>query len=93
MARTKSYIPYRLKTEPSRKNEIDRILKQLEKSGVSVGRYGKTSVILSRHLKDYVTQGKIYFTWNKKSQSSVITIHPAFKLTITKTGKVKIIQK
>lgn len=91
MAKKKSIIVYRRKTDEEIKHIINVIVNQLEHYGRATSRNGKAVRILSRHMAEPIRKEQIYFDWNNMHKKSVITLPPSIRLVRLSSNKIKLI--
>ena len=91
MARKDSIVPYKKKTNKEIKNNIDIVLKQLEKTGRAITNDGKTSLIFSRYMRDWIDKEYIYFNYNLKHKKSIIVLPPSVKLKRLSNNRIKLV--
>jgi len=70
---------------------LDQILFELEKYGRAHTTNGTASRFLAHRMKTPKNQEKVYFSWNKQHQKSIITLAADTSLERVSDNKVKII--
>jgi hypothetical protein len=85
MAKNKSMIVYRMKTDEQLKTAIRAIIDQLACHGRAISNNGTASRVLSRFLRDPIKQQQIIFRKN------IIMLPPGFNLVRVSDNKIKIV--
>lgn len=73
------------------KKALDMIIYELEHFGRTSTNCGAASRFLSQRMKSPKNQEKIYFSWNKQHQKSMITLATSTKLERVSSNKVRLV--
>lgn len=91
MAKNKTIIVYRRKTEEEIKHIIKNIVHQLENYGRATSTNGRAVTAFSRFMEEPIRREHIYFDWNKMHRKSIITLPPSITLVRLSDNKIKLI--
>ena len=84
------YTPYRRKTDPKIKKHIDRIIHDLEKYNLSVGKNKYASLILSKRLVMERNNENLLIAYDPRLRKSIVALSPKVKLKRLKNGNIEI---
>jgi len=85
------YTPYRRKTDPELKKQIDRIIRDLERHRLSISRSSYASTLFAKRFIAERDKGHIYIGQDGRHKKTIITLAPNVKIKRLKNGNVELV--